>query len=37
MIPQNLEIITRLESGKSQREVVASYNNESSTVTDIKE
>jgi hypothetical protein len=36
MIPQNLEIIRRLESGKSRREVVASYINESSTVNGIK-
>jgi DNA-binding NarL/FixJ family response regulator len=37
MIPQKLEIIRRLENGKSQKEVVASYNIESSTVNDIKE
>jgi len=37
MIPQNLEIIRRLEIGKSQREVGASYNIESSTVNGIKE
>jgi DNA-binding CsgD family transcriptional regulator len=37
MIPQNLEIIRRLEIGKSQREVGASYNIESSTVNGIRE
>jgi len=37
MIPQELEIIRRLESGKSQKEVVASYNIDSSTVDDIME
>jgi len=34
MIPQKLEIIRRLESGKSQKEVAASYSIESSTVND---
>jgi hypothetical protein len=37
MIAQKFEVIRRLESGKSQREVVASYNIESSTVNDIRE
>jgi len=32
MIPHKLEIIRRLESGKNQREVVATYNTGSSTV-----
>jgi hypothetical protein len=36
-VPQKLEIIGRLESDKSQKEVVASYNTESSTINDIKE
>jgi hypothetical protein len=34
MIPQEL-IIRRLESGKSQKEVLASYNIVSSTVSDV--
>jgi hypothetical protein len=32
MSPHKLEIITRLESGRNQREVVAAYNTGSSTV-----
>lgn len=36
-VPQKLEIIGRLESDKSQKEVVASYNTESSTINNIKE
>jgi hypothetical protein len=36
MIPQKLEIIVRLESGKSQKEVLASYNSRLSTIYDTK-
>jgi hypothetical protein len=36
MIPQNLEIIRRLESGKSQNVVLTSYNTGSSTVYDVQ-
>jgi hypothetical protein len=36
MIPQELQIIRRLESGKSQIEVLASYAIGSSTVSDVK-
>jgi len=35
-IPQKLEIISRLEIGKSQRGVMVSYSNGLSTVCDIK-
>jgi hypothetical protein len=35
-IPQQLEIIRRLYSGRSRREVMASYSGESSTIYDIK-
>jgi hypothetical protein len=36
MIPQKLEIIKRLESGKSQQEVIASYGIRSSTMCDVE-
>ena len=36
MMPQKLNIIRRFESGKRQREVMASYNMGSSTIYDIK-
>jgi hypothetical protein len=34
MIPQKLQIIARLESGKSQKEVMASYKSGMSTIHD---
>jgi len=35
-MPQKLKIIRRCESGKRQREVMASYNMGSSTIYDVK-
>jgi hypothetical protein len=35
-IPQNLQIIRRLESGENQQDVMASYNTGSSNICDTK-